>query len=175
MNQKIADHDEPTGAFSAKSIKWSGSGRLAQMGERGVRNAKVGGSNPLPSTRFTGHSRGGLISRVKQPSRAGCAARVRRQRIKRKPRVKGCQLTPSRPAQYAGGAHFCQARRAPRLRAVAGFSKADSFWECEVGFQAVTAGFSGGVYFRRLLRRLPNAASSAEAVGGEIDQKSGQS
>ena len=28
------------------------SGRLAQLGERHVRNVEVGGSNPLPSTRF---------------------------------------------------------------------------------------------------------------------------
>ncbi len=27
-------------------------GRLAQLGERGVRNAEVGGSSPLPSTIF---------------------------------------------------------------------------------------------------------------------------
>ena len=29
-----------------------GHGGLAQLGERGVRNAEVGGSNPLPSTNF---------------------------------------------------------------------------------------------------------------------------
>ena len=31
------------------------SGRLAQLGERHVRNVEVGGSNPLPSTRLKLH------------------------------------------------------------------------------------------------------------------------
>jgi hypothetical protein len=31
----------------------NGAGRLAQLGERRVRNAEVEGSNPLPSTRTT--------------------------------------------------------------------------------------------------------------------------
>ena len=32
-------------------------GRLAQLGERIVRNDEAGGSNPLPSTNFFGHDR----------------------------------------------------------------------------------------------------------------------
>ena len=33
-----------------RSHKWSASGRLAQLGERSVRNAEVVGSIPIPST-----------------------------------------------------------------------------------------------------------------------------
>ena len=35
----------------AVSVEWGTHGGLAQLGERRVRNAEVGGSNPLPSTK----------------------------------------------------------------------------------------------------------------------------
>ena len=45
MNPKIK-------LLKTKEIKTLLGGRLAQLGERSVRNAEVGGSSPLPSTIF---------------------------------------------------------------------------------------------------------------------------
>ena len=44
--------------FPASSQSWGSRGRLAQLGERGVRNAEVEGSSPLPSTNNPLYRRG---------------------------------------------------------------------------------------------------------------------
>ena len=68
-------------------------GRVAQLGERGVRNAEVEGSNPFASTRIPG---GAEVA----------SARVPIPRLTRKGAVNPCQDTTSAPCQAKKRALF---------------------------------------------------------------------
>ena len=46
------DKADQAGIGKGKVVCLPENGGLAQLGERGVRNAEAGGSNPLPSTNF---------------------------------------------------------------------------------------------------------------------------